>query len=240
MKLEDLQKVSYIKLIKLNSLGDRVIPLQPCFHPETGWEQWLSTETGLIPIEIVDVDDGCYFSKQPAKEYDLCVNFISLIMKRAYFNDLVHFENGIVEDINNLATSVCKINLFHDLWVKDKNLITERFVKTELEYIFKVCRSLFDLLQEVISKIWARFQYIDPKLQTKQLKKTFSKMVLCNNKLSSSTEIKDRFLLPDQLADFYARNGIFFNWLRSYRDKISHSGENIKYLYITDEGLLFP
>lgn len=233
LTLEDLHKVSYLKL---NLLGERIVPLQPCFHPETGWESWIPTKQGLIPIEIVDVANACYFAQHPVKEDDICIDFINLIVKRAYFNDLVHFERGIFEDINNLSTSVVKINLFHQLWKKDKNLITERFIKIELEYIFMVCRSLYDLLQEVILKIWNRFQYIDTTLQTKQLKKSFSKMVLYNNQLSSSTEIKKRFLLPQQLADFYARNGNFFNWLRSYRDKIAHSGENIDYLFILDQG----
>lgn len=165
-----------------------------------------------------------------------CVFNGRLIMKRAYFKDVVHFEHGIIEDINNLATSIIKINFFHDVWCHDNKKIDKRFVTTELEYIFKVCRSLFDLLQEVISKIWARFRYLDPNLKTKPLHSTFSKMVLKENKLSTSEEIKKRHSIPHELADFYHRNGRFFQWLRTYRDKISHSGNSIDYLYILDEG----
>lgn len=230
---KDLKKVSYLKF---EAIDERSIPLQPCYMGNSKWEAWVEAEDNLLPFAVVGMSDGCYFSKSPESKSDIRVNFIELIMKRAYYKDLVHFEKGIIEDINNLSASVEKINLFHTLWLKDKNLISHRFVTTELEYIFKVCRSLFDLLQEVISKIWSRFIYIDKKLKTKKLRATFSKMVLCNNQLSSVEEIEKRYLIPKSLADFYVRNGIFFNWLRSYRDKISHGGHNIEQLYLLEDG----
>ena len=229
----DLEKVSYLKT---DDLGDRVIPLQPCYLGNSKWESWIPTDKGIVHMKMIDVADASYFSKNPAKNSDIYIGFISLILKRAYYKDLVHFENGILEDINNLATSIVKINMFHEIWLKDKKRISSRFVTTEIEYIFKVCRSLFDLLQEVIQKIWSRFRYLDKKQETKKLQATFSKMVFKNNILSSSEEISNRYLIPSELANFYHRNGVFFAWLRSYRDKISHGGNSIKSLYILDEG----
>lgn len=231
--IADIRKVSYIKV---DSFDDRVIPMQPCYLGESKWEAWISTEKGLLPMKVVDVADACYFSKEPARATDVHIGFISLIIKRAYFKDLVHFENGILEDINNLSASVTKINLFHEIWRSDNKKVARRFVTTEMEYIFKVCRSLFDLLQEIIMKIWSRFKYIDLSLTTKNLKPTFSKMVLSDNKLSTAEEIAERFQLPMPLAEFYRRNGIFFSWLRSYRDKISHGGNSIQSLYIMNDG----
>ncbi|MBN4082037.1 hypothetical protein JYT10_00855, partial [Beggiatoa alba] len=210
--------------------------LQPCYIDDSKWESWLPTDTGLIPLKMVDVAESCYFSKQPAKDTDIYIGFISLIMKRAYYKDLVHFENGILEDINNLATSMAKINLFHEVWRCDKDKVARRFVTTEIEYIFKVCRSLYDLLQEVIMKIWSRFKYVDDNLKTKKLQPRFSKMVFYKDCLSSPQEIANRYLIPIKLAEFYHRNGIFFSWLRSYRNKISHGGNSIEYLYIMDDG----
>jgi len=231
--IADMEKVSYIKVV---SFDDRVIPMQPCYLGESNWEAWISTDKGLLPMKVNDVADACYFSKEPACTTDVHIGFISLIMKRAYFKDLVHFENGILEDINNLSASITKINLFHEIWRSDNKKVSRRFVTTEMEYIFKVCRSLFDLLQEVIMKIWSRFKYIDPNLTTKKLKPTFSKMVFSNNKLSTAEEMAERFLIPMPLAEFYVRNGVFFSWLRSYRDKISHGGNSIQSLYIMDDG----
>jgi hypothetical protein len=231
--IADIEKVSYLKV---DSFDGRVVPMQPCYLGESNWEAWISTEKGLIPMKVVDVADACYFSKEPASATDVHIGFISLIIKRAYFKDLVHFENGILEDINNLSASVTKINLFHEIWRSDNKKITRRFVTTEMEYIFKVCRSLFDLLQEVIMKIWSRFKYIDPNLTAKNLKPKFSNMVFFESKLSSAERIAERFLIPMPLAEFYERNGIFFSWLRSYRDKIAHGGNSIQSLYIMEDG----
>lgn len=230
---DDIKKVSYIDI---DTFDGRAIPLQPCYLGDSNWEAWFTTDNGLLPMKVVDVADACYFSKNPAKDTDIHIGFINLIMKRAYYKDLVHFESGILEDINNLTASVAKINLFHEIWRKNPEKISRRFITTEMEYIFKVCRSLFDLLQEVIMKIWSRFQYIDTNLEVKKLKPTFSNMVFYNNQLSTAKEISDRFLIPMPLAEFYHRNGEFFSWLRSYRDKIAHGGNSIPSLYIMEDG----
>ncbi|NMY39841.1 hypothetical protein HBN76_00855 [Pseudomonas sp. WS 5013] len=235
--LTEINKVSYIKM---ESCDERIIPLQPCYLGNSEWESWVSTEQGLLPLKIVDVVDACYFSKQPAREGDVYIDFINLIMKRAYFKDLAHFEHGIIEDINNLSASITKINLFHEAWRAGNKKVTRRFVTTEIEYILKVCRSIFDLLQEVIMRIWSRFRYIDPNLKTKKLVKSFASMVLKDEKLSTTKQIAEKFLLPKPLAEFYNRNGSFFLWLRSLRDKISHGGNNIELLYIMDDGFAVP
>ena len=229
----ELEKVSYLKI---DEIDGRAVPLQFCYLGNSEWESWAPTDKGLIRMQMVDLSEGCYFSKEPACKSDSRIGFVEMVMKRAYFNDLVHFEKGILEDINNLTASVAKINLFHELWLHDKTKIKRRFVTTELEYIFKVCRSLFDLLQEVISKIWSRFIYLDSELKTKKLKPTFSQIVFYQNKLSTAQEIADRWLIPIELAEFYHRSGRFFQWLRSFRDKISHGGNSIEPLYIMDEG----
>lgn len=232
--LENFKKISYLAF---DALDGRVVPLLPCYIGNAEWEMWFQVESELTRLPIVDVADGCcYFSSHPVDGADMHSSFISKIVKTAYWPDLVHFERGILEDILNLATSASKVNLFHELWLSDKNKVTSRYVTTELEYIFKVCRSLFDLLQEVIQKIWSRFQYIDSDKKTKKLKSTFSKMLYENNNLSSSEEIAEKYMLPQPLAEFYCRHGVFFDWLRSYRDRISHGGSNIQGLYITEVG----
>ena len=230
---EHLSQVSYIKIDKFD---DRIIPLQPCYLGNSEWELWQPTDEGMIRLQMVDVSDACYFGAEPARQTDIYLDFVNTIIKQFYFKEIMHFERGIVEDINNLSTSVSKINLFHSIWRQDKTKISRRFVTTEIEYVFSVCRSLFDLLQEVISKAWCRFQYSDESKKKKNLKQAFSKMVLADNKLLTAEEISERFLLPQELGDFYHRNGLFFCWLRSYRDKIIHSGHNIQPVFITDEG----
>lgn len=233
LKEEITKKVSYIKI---DNLGDRYVPLYPLYLGNSNWEFWIPTENGLRSLKTVGVSEGCYFSQERAQSTDVYIGFINFIMKRAYFKDLAHFGNGILEDINNLSASVVKINLFHEIWQKDKSKISRRFVTTEMEYIFKVCRSLFDLLQEVIMRIWSRFQYNNTSLKTKKLRSSFSEMILYDKQLSTPKKIAERYAIPLKLAEFYECNGKFFIWLKSYRDKVVHSGNSIESLFITDDG----
>jgi hypothetical protein len=46
---------------------------------------------------------------------------------------------------------------------------------TGVEYILLVCRSIFDLLQELVAKLWKTIKLADSTVKTQQLKKTFSR-----------------------------------------------------------------
>ncbi|ENM5919868.1 hypothetical protein CW613_004047 [Vibrio mimicus] len=233
VSLEELKKVSYLQVDRAD---DRIIPMQSCYHSNGEWESWLDADGKLIKIQLVDVVDACYFAKSPAKPTDIHLKFVSFLLKKAYFKELVHFERGISEDINNLCTSIDKIELFHEVWSKDPERINWRFVTTEIEYIFKVCRSLFDLLQEIIYRIWERFEFLNGKQNKKKLKKSFREMLYKSGELSTAAEIAERFYIPTILAEYYVRQSEFFVWLKEYRDKIVHGGKNVEHILILDEG----
>ncbi|EGR1584648.1 hypothetical protein LNR29_004640 [Vibrio parahaemolyticus] len=233
ISLEELKKVSYLKI---DMVDDRAIPMQFCHHPNGEWESWIDASGTLIKMQMVDVMDGCYFAKSPAKSTDVHLKFISLLLKKAYFKDLVHFERGIAEDINNLCTSIEKIELFHEVWLSNPERINWRFVTTEIEYIFKVCRSIFDLLQEIVYRIWERFEFLDKTTTKKKLRKSFREMLYKSGELSTTKEIAERFNIPETLAQFYTQQSEFFVWLRDYRDKIVHGGQNVEHILILDEG----
>lgn len=61
-------------------------------------------------------------------------------------------------------------------------------------------------------------------------------MLYKSGELCTSDEISSRYNIPPQLADFYAKYAEFFSWLRSYRDKIVHGGNNVDHIYILEEG----
>ena len=68
------------------------------------------------------------------------------------------------------------------------------------------------------------------------LPQRFAGMVLYNSVLSSSQEIATRFNIPGALADYYHRQGVFFNWLKGYRDYVSHSGKSFDLVFLTEKG----
>lgn len=52
----------------------------------------------------------------------------------------------------------------------------------------------------------------------------------------SSDEIVQRWNIPKPLAEYYFRQGGFFELLRNYRDQISHHGRDLKFLFVTERG----
>ena len=61
-------------------------------------------------------------------------------------------------------------------------------------------------------------------------------MVLSNNRQLRQEEIQEKFNIPPVLAEFYFRTGPFFSLLRSYRDKIVHSGKVSEIIFELDRG----
>lgn len=230
--------------LKINEtdLKNRTIPLFPVYR-NNQWEKYVLVNNNFIRMEIVDFIDGLYFAKQPILEYDLKLIFFNVMLKKANFKEKSKFIFYILDDIQNLSASVEKINLFHTMRDKIDSVILSKYVATELEYIFKVSRSIYDLLQELINVIWDRFEYIDKR----QIKKNFSKncktsfnsVIKLNNKLLTIDELMTRHKIPSELAKFYFNQGEFFSWLRSYRDKISHSGQSFD-VFVGNEGFSLP
>ena len=228
--LEELKKVSYLDCSRLEG---RLVPLQPCLNDDGEWELWLPGPNGLVNTRAVPVESD-YFARAPEKETDVYFDFINVMTKHAYWPDLAFFIDGIRNDIHNLGACLAKVDLFFEL-SKEGNPVS-RFVATETEYIFTVCRSVFDLLQEVISRLWQRVQLHDQTIDKRNLPKTFRKMVLRDNKLMPSEQIRDKYNIPEQLADFYSETGAFFNSIKDYRDEIIHSGKGFDLIFQTERG----
>lgn len=67
---------------------------------------------------------------------------------------------GLMQDFFNMGASVKKFNLL----VENSMALgtsASRLAITELEYLFSLCRSVFDLLQEVIAAQWQSVRLFD-------------------------------------------------------------------------------
>jgi hypothetical protein len=111
-------------------------------------------------------------------------------------------------------------------------------VVTEVEYILSVCRSIFDSLQLIISRIWSTIVLIDPLTNKKPLKESFARVVLHDDKPSTASQIAQRFGLPYPLAEVYARQSDFFLKLRKFRDSIVHHGSRVQTIFVAEKGFL--
>jgi len=235
--------ISRDELVKLPYLDhsvwdDRLVPILPYLNENGEWEHWWPVRDGLVNIKGTPIESD-YFAKCPERDTDIYFWFVDFITKRAYFPDVVFFIDCIRNDLHNLGASLGKIDLFFRVR-KETGSKVRRYVSTETEYIFTVCRSLYDLLQEVISRLWNRVQLLDKNVKKQKLPQSFRKMVLEDNKLMDPGRIQERYRLTKELADFYSQAGPFFRTLKDFRDGIVHHGKWFELIFVTDRGFAIP
>ncbi len=237
--LENLKSVSYLKP---ENLGDgRVVNLMPLWDGNA-WHLWVETPDALIEAKVLDVAEGDYIGKGAAKETDLFIPFIDFMWQRASWPEIVHVLRAIADDFHNMGTSVAKLRLFYDTRSKLAGNSSARFAATELEYLVMLCRTVFDLLQQMISITWgSNVQLLDAaaekRRKQKKLPDTFSRMVLVDKERPlTPAEFESRYGIPPVLANEYARLIPFFIRLRRTRDNVVHRGKGIGFVFDTERG----
>jgi len=230
IKKSELIKIPFIDS---KNIGSRVLTTLTFFE-KGEWQMWLPLPNGLTRMkgEPAEAD---YFARKPEKDTDIYLDFLNFMTQRACWADTMRFIDGIRNDIHNLGASLGKLDLFHRSST-DSSAEVRRFASTEIEYIFGVCRSLFDLLQAVIATLWRRIELLDKKIKKRQLPKSFRRMVLDGEELMTVEIIETRFHVPTELASFYQRQGPFFQVLRKYRDDVVHSGKDFSSIFVTEKG----
>ena len=236
--LEELKKLSYLDV---SALDGRTVNLMPLWDG-TDWHMWTDTPVGLIEMKIVDAAESDYVAKSAARQSDLFIPFIHIMWQQASWGEICPLIIAISEDFHNMGTSVAKLRHFHESQKQIESRGTHKFASTELEYLVTLCRTTFDLLQEMIAVIWkTKVQLHDETAEAfrraHSLPKTFSKMVLHEKELMrNAAEIETQFGLPKPLAEQYQRIAPFFSELRRIRDRIVHGGSGFGMIFDTERG----
>lgn len=231
----DLSKLSVIPYLDIPNLNGRFISTLT-FHDAGAWRMWIPAGDQLVEIKGWPAE-SFYFAAEPESATDICFHFLDFIAQRASFSELQKPILGLRDDVFNLSASLAKI--LHLQTTKDiVGQGVSRMVVTEIEYLFSVCRSVFDLLQEIASTLWESINLLDSSVKKKPLKETFSKMVLFQGKASTEKELIARFGLPQPLAAYYVRNSEFFITLREFRDNVIHRGSQVQTIFSSETGFL--
>jgi hypothetical protein len=220
--------------LNIEALAGRPIPLH-LFYDGNRWNYWFPLENGLLqPLRVHDCMEMIYLASKPVRSSDAYLYFVDFIYKHVDIKDTHSFIAALISDVFNLGASLRKLDLLRALEDRDGK---SRLVTTELEYLFLLCRSMFDLLQEIVSRIWETIDLLDTSIKKKKLPGSFRKMVLCNNVIQSSQEIQERFGLSPALATWYSECAPFFCKLRDARDAIVHHPINEPLIYVREQGL---
>jgi hypothetical protein len=219
--------------LKLENLKGRPIPVH-MFHDGKQWQCWFSLENRLLqPLQIRGCIESIYLAAQPARNSDAYFLFINFIYKHVDLNKIQSFTSALLSDILNIGASLKKMDLIRSFGNFE---ITPRLVTTELEYLLLTCRSIFDLLQEIVSRIWDTIHLIDSSTKKKELPKSFARIVLCNNVIQSPEDIQKRFGISPRLAEWYSKYASFFCKLRDVRDSIVHQPIQEPLIYVDEKG----
>jgi hypothetical protein len=231
----ELAKLSTIPFLDLPHVQGRFISTL-MFCDAGKWRMWVPAGDELIEVKAWPAE-GFYFSVEPDSSTDLCLHFLDFIAQRASFPELQKPILGLRDDVFNLSAALAKISHLHTARAIVGTGVS-RMIVTEVEYLFSVCRSIFDLLQEIASALWETVRLHDSSVKKKPLKETFSKMVLFEGRESTQEELSERFGLPQPPASYYMRNAQFFMTLREFRDNIVHRGSQVQTIFSGDTGFL--
>lgn len=231
----DVSKLSTIPYLDISNLHGRFISTL-MFYDAGAWRMWILAGDQLVEIKAWPAE-SFYFAAKPESPTDICFHFLDFIAQRASFSELKKPILGLQDDVFNLSASLAKVSHLH----ATRDIVgsgVSRMAVTEVEYLFSVCRSAFDLLQEIASALWETIKLHDSSANKKPLKETFSKMVLFQGRASTEKELIERFGLPQPLAAYYVRNAKFFMTLREFRDNVIHRGSQVQTIFSSETGFL--
>ena len=219
------------------ALAGRFVP-SLAFHDD-GWRLWIATgERGDTLIEMKGVPaEACYFSSEAESSGDINLLFFEFLAQRANYLDIQRAFSGITDDIFNLSGSLAKLALLERSRVAVPHGLS-RMAAGEVEYILVVLRSLLDLFQEAMMKLWNRIALLEVSVVKHKLKDSFADMLTYSGRPSNAEEISARFGLPIDLAICYERGRVVFDALKRLRDNLVHRGSQIPHIYAGDEGFL--
>lgn len=225
ISVADLSKIPFLDTKNLD--GRFLSSLM--FYDKGKWRSWIVAGDQLHEMKMWPAETY-YFGSEPEAGTDINLHFLDFVSQRACIVDVRKAVNGFRDDLFNMAASIAKIS--HIAATSDAiGSGASRMVVTEIEYVVSLCRSIFDLLQEISKKLWDTVQLTESSIQKKKLKESFREMVVSDNKPATLEEIATRYGLPEPLAAFYSRNASFFLSLRRFRDNIVHSGSTIQTIF---------
>lgn len=221
--------------VDVDNLGDRVLPLHSLYK-DGEWHMWIPDgKEGLYERKAVPFE-ACYFAKAASSENDVNLFFVEFLHQCASYPETQKLAWAVYSDVQNLAASLAKLELIFSAYMNWPG--ANRMAATELEYIFVNSRSLFDLFQEIMVKIWRRIRLVNVSVKKQTLPSSYRRMVMHDEKRMSAEEIVSKHKIPEQIAEGYYSTSVFFEWLRQFRDYIAHSGGDFNCILVAENGFV--
>lgn len=227
--------------IREDAWGKRRIPWwMPVIDDKGKLHLWAIHKGEYVEMKTPDkpgaFEEGVCFAHDFQSENDVYIEFFHIMYQRSNGGNIMRWIKMMVNDFYILAVEIAKIGLYYKL-IKEgrlENWEVQRFVWSDFEYIFVVCRRLFDLLQKVVCGIWKRLKFDDASKTKQQLPESFNDML--KKVLDEKVDTEKKYGLFPQWRDFYLRHVNLFNKLRDYRGGIVHSRVGSEIIFVVDKG----
>lgn len=234
---DELEKLQHLDARACNP--PRAIPLFPLWEGGR-WQSWVYDGSSVIPMPMTELVIGLYFAKERHSINDLDLSFIAVAVQHLCTPDLIRLSEYITNDIQMVATTLAKIRFAFKARSEIGDGVT-KFVEADLEYLLTICRSLFDLVNMYIGRLYDRYITSPPGASPiNRLPDSFAKVVLSGGKQLSSEDISKKYGLPEPLSVAYSGASGFFKQLRGRRDLIVHKGHQSEFVYLTERGFCVP
>ena len=221
----ELTKLPYLIYIPIDG---RIVPLQTYYEHKNGrWLKWIVADGKLQELRIIDLYHGTYISDKPVTpERDYRMPFAETVLK--YFctpkiSDRMHQAS---QDLINCLGYIEKyfILLHHAQQFRGTN--AEALLQIELEGIFGLHRSYYDLLQQIVNEVYYRYT-----TQRITLPDSFHKVVQ-----KEPEELANKYHFPQPLVQFYQNKRSLFIACRQIRDNVFHHGYSLGSILTFDDG----
>lgn len=229
MKLSEIPTLTHIPQ------DGRVALLLPNYDAiKKEWDLFLPIEQdNFVRMPTPGMERGIYFGTSPARETDLELPLFTLICQHLTFKPIHEMASSLLADLNLLSASLEKLEMLREANLRPAS---SSLVESELEYMFILVRTAYDVLQDIAKEVAVRLTKDGAPFIAK-LPRSFSKIVLEGDRLVSRDRIAAaRKGLPGQLVDFYFKEAPHFDRLRKIRVSIEHSGRSLPLVFSTEHG----
>ncbi|MFD1986249.1 hypothetical protein ACFSOZ_27770 [Mesorhizobium newzealandense] len=241
MEIAKLSELKKLRHLNVEALNGRAINMMALWE-DGSWHLWFPTADGtLMEMHPVDAAHSVYWGKSAARDEDVRFSLFEILWQRASFPDVVPLIHAIADDFHLMAASAAKLEHFHAHAKDTEGTLVSSFVRSELEYILIVARSVFDLTQEALSRCWNNHMVsLDPEAEAIRrrhpLPASFAKVLYRAKVARTSANLVADYALPPSLAQTYLDYEPFFSRLRELRDGIIHGISRNNGIFVTEKG----
>ncbi|WP_050686914.1 hypothetical protein [Phaeobacter italicus] len=207
------------------------------------WTLWLPGDGGgLIKMHPVGASNCAYLTRSSlASEEDLYLSFLNFVCQRLSFPETNSFVHAVEDDFHLLAVHAAKLEHFFLNRERIDSTLVSSFVRSEVEALLATARSVFDLSQEIVARIWndrirLNDEEADSNKNRNKLPASFRKVVLENNRVRTADRISEKYSLSSRMAEVYEKHSNFFCTLRRSRDLIVHGTKSAGHVFVTERG----